>query len=178
MLYLILLLLTTIILSCEDSTQRDFAIDFSGDIVSAPDNSITLSRADSEVDELMISVDINNLSSGNAHSFYFDVRFDNSIMTYSDFQKGVFLEKGGGVTYQVGLDSMDSNRLIVGISLLDPGSSSTGDGTLVLLRFKPTNLGFCPFEILNTWIRDNQGTQGVILTGISWYGGSAQVAYQ
>lgn len=119
---------------------------------------------------LAIDVKAGSLSSG-VYGAAFDVDFDSSKMIFDSYVAGSFLENGGNtVSYQVGLQSGNSGKLIVGISRQGNVSGVTGSGTIVTLKFKVTSAGSLAFS--NSAIMDPSNQ---VISGISWSGGTVTV---
>lgn len=121
-------------------------------------------------DILAIDIKSNNISS-NVYGAAFDVDFDSTKMTYNSYVAGSFLESGGNtVNYQVGLQSGNSGKLVIGISRQGVVSGVSGSGTLVTLKFRVTGNSSVAFS--NYDLRDSSN-QAIL--GISWYGGTVTV---
>lgn len=161
---------------CDDSIDRSFIIDYTSDSSSSADNTVGLNRVDSDPDLLILAVDAVSITSGQIHSVVFDLTFDPSIFQYKSYEIGEFLEDGGAVSYMVSTESQDSGRLIIGISLLGAAHSVSGSGTFIYLQFEPLTFGSSSLSFDNATILDASGLGGNPLTGISWYGGFAQVS--
>jgi hypothetical protein len=121
-------------------------------------------------DILAIDIKANDISS-NVYGAAFDVKFDSSKITYDSYVSGSFLESGGNtVNYQVGLQSGNSGKLVVGISRQGPVSGISGSGTLVTLKFKVTGISVVVFS--NNVLKDSSNQT---ISGINWYGGMVAV---
>jgi hypothetical protein len=172
---LILTLLLLLVAACDDVTHDEYFIDYYPDVEDSPSKSISLMRADSDSDVLYLVLDVYDISGGPIYSFSFDLVFRDWIMEYVGYDTGTFLERSGDVVYQVGLDSGDSGRLIVGVTLTGDAEPLEGSGTLMYFTFRPRRLGTCPFALENTQIRGSNGPAGDPITGIPWFGGYAKV---
>ena len=120
------------------STSPSTTISFSG--TNPGSNSVYMAQnsALSSGDILAIDVKMNNLSS-NAYGAAFDVDFDSTKMTYNSYAVGSFLEQGENtVNYQMGLQSGNSGKLVVGISRQGGVGGVSGSGTIVTLKFRVT----------------------------------------
>jgi len=172
---LTLTLLLLFVTACDDQSVAEYYIDYYPDVEESPSKSLTLIRADSDSDVLYLLVDVYDITDGPIYSISFDLVFRDWIMEYAGYEEGTYFESSGDVVYQVGLDSGDSSRLIVGITLTGEAVPVDGSGFLMYLTFRPRRLGTCPFAFENTQIRGNTGPAGDPITGISWYGGYAKV---
>jgi len=159
---------------CDDKVDPlDYIITYIPDRDNPPDNTIALMWMDSEDDILLLAVDAYNITHGNVHSLYFDLIFRDELMHYVSYEIGGTLEEVGEVSYQVALDSQDSGRLVVGMSLIGNVSIETLNDIVIILRFEPDRTGTCPFWFENANLLDNDGAEGQPISGISWYGGHA-----
>ncbi len=164
------------LIGCDDATERDFVIAFYPDATDPGTNTVSLSRIDSDPDELVIAIDANDITSGPIHSVAFDMTFDPALFKYRTYEIGEFMERAGAVSYMISTDSQNPGRLIVGVSLLGAQNAVSGSGVFLYLHFEPLTFGSCSLLFENASVRDGSGFGGKPLTGISWYGGFAQVS--
>lgn len=163
---------------CSSGTgeEFEFIVDFVPDVVEPDDNSVFLVRFDSDPDVLGLAVTAANITAGPIHSIYFDLVFRDYVLRYDSFEPATLLEQAGDVSYQVGIDSQDPSRLIVGITLLGDTTIEAGsEGAVIYLYFKPERLGTCPIVLENGWFVNSGDPDGQKLTGLAWYGGHAYV---
>ena len=164
------------LVGCDDAIEHSFIIDFYPDATDPGSKTVSLNRIDSDPDELVVAVDANDITSGAIHSVAFDMTFDPALFKYKTYEIGEFLERSGTVSYMVSTDSQNAGRLIVGVSLLGSQNAVSGSGVFVYLHFEPLTFGSCSLLFENASVRDGSGFGGQPLTGISWYGGFAQVS--
>lgn len=176
--YFLVLLITVALPACGGGgggggtgpTSPSTTISFSG---STPGNNavyMAKNNALSSGNILAIDVNVNNVSN-NVYGSAFDVDFDSTKMTYDSYAAGSFLESGGNTTsYQVGLQSGNSGKLIVGISRQGAVNGISGSGTLITLKFNVTGNSSVAFS--NYELRDSSNQT---ISGITWYGGTMAV---
>ncbi len=64
-----------------------------------------------------------------------DLDFDPNVLRFDGFDRGVFFESGGEVSYQVKTAPGNLGKLIIGVSLLGVRPGVTGSGLVLRLRF-------------------------------------------
>ena len=134
-------------------------------------NSVYMSRNSSLSSGNTLSVDIKVNNVSNVYGAAFDVDFDSSKMTYDSYSAGSLLESGGNaVSYQAGLQSGNSGKLIAGISRQAGASGVSGSGILITLKFKVTGNSAISFS--NNSLKDSTNQS---ISGVTWSGGTVTV---
>ena len=172
--FLILFLILPV--GCDDSTSEPFSFSFNSDNSTTYDNSVTLGLGDVTDDVIIIDVKANEITNGGVYCVYFDLSYENYYLRFAGFEQGDFLEQGGSVNYQVGLDSSDSDVLVCAASLVGQSETVTGSGTILSLKFEPLRTGITRFKFDNYQMLGIEYTGGSVITGISWYGATLQVS--
>lgn len=159
----------------DDVVSYDLSITWTMDNPSPGTNSVFLAQVSSEPDELKLAVDLNSITNGLTHGAYFDLVFRDEVFAYSGFSEGIVLETAGSVLYQVALDSQDSGRLVVGVTLLEDAAVENAKGMLIVFRFTALRSGSSSFSFENAKLMTPEKGGTIPVTGVSWYGGYATV---
>ncbi len=173
--FFFLLLMVTFFYGCEDTTTEPFVYSFDTDNLETFDNSVTLALQSVTDDMVFINVLANSITNGNVHGAYFDLTYEDAYLRFAGYKAGNFLENGGTVTYQVGLDSADPDSIVCAASLLGHDTAVSGSGTIMTIKFERVLSGTTRFVFMNNHLRDNSFPDGNIITGISWYGATLRI---
>ncbi|MBN1296642.1 hypothetical protein JXA80_07660 [bacterium] len=161
---------------CDDDVALyDFEIAWTSDNPYPGDNNVTLFAASSDPDELLLAVDLYNITNGPTHGVAFDLVFRDEVLRYIGFEAGSVLEPMGSVMYQASLDPQDPGRLIVGVSLTGNMTVENADGPVIFLRFGPRRSGTGPVTFENARILTAESNGTYPVSGIAWYGGYATI---
>jgi hypothetical protein len=166
----------TLAIGCDDSiTFYDLGVSWTMDNPNPGSNTVFLAAVTSEPDQLVLAVDLNEITNGMTHGAYFDLTFRQEVLYFDGFNEGSVLETAGPVVYQAALDPQDSGRLIVGVSLLEDASVENANGVLIQIRFKALRSGTSSVVFENARLMTAEKGGTVPITGVSWYGGFATV---
>jgi hypothetical protein len=145
---------------------------FIPDTVDPGQDSISLELQSIGADHVVLEVKANQISAG-VFSAVFDLKFDPAVLSFDGFEPGNFLEgEGDLVDYLIEPAAGRSDVLIAGISKRQGQAGSTGDGTIVTIRFKKLEPGLSPLTFENMSLIDLSGNEirRPDQTEIKWYG--------
>lgn len=130
-------------------------------------NSVYMVKNSSLSSGSVLAIDIKVDSVSNVFGAAFDIDFDSTKMTYSDYSAGSFLETGGHTVTYIATQAV--NKLIVGVSRQSPSGGQSGSGTLVILKFNVT--GDTSVSFSNNSLKDSSNNT----ISATWYGGNVTV---
>lgn len=168
---ILLLGATMFMYACGSSTSPSSIITFTADSSSPGSNTVYMAKNNSLSTSDILAVDVKVDNVTGVYGAAFDVNFDSSKMTYSNYAAGSFLEKDSNtVTYNAATQSDNSSKLLVGISRQAGATGAAGSGTLVTLKFNVTSGG--SIVISNSELKDSSNLS---ISGITWSGGTVTV---
>ena len=135
-------------------------------------DSISLELRSLDDERVVLNVKANRISS-DVFSATFDLHFDSSVLSFDGFEPGNFLEdEGNQVDYLLAPASDRTDLLIAGVSKRQGQSGSTGDGTLITIRFKKVLAGTSALAFENMSLTDPSGNEirRPDQSEIKWYG--------
>jgi hypothetical protein len=117
-----------------------------------------------------VTVEVQVTDTGDVYGVAFDLVYDASNTTYTNWSAGSLLEAGGhNPTYQVG--TAQPGRLVVAATRnAVAGTDASGSKTIMKLTFRVEEAGAFPTTIQNGALYNDQSLQPV--PGINWFAGT------